>query len=204
MNLELNLVKNQGVYSQVFSLLARKRVPAETDTEVLTEVCNFIRENLDIFDAAVTNKALISQLEKIDMMTIDEFSCFKFVIANSGIDLLIFGVSDVEVDSDGVPAGKIEYNVIDNNQCLTSFVKFCTKVLADDKTSDFGDVYKNIIDMYGFFSGELFTGFRNPLSTQLQVINESERLLGVAPASSTQYVNSILEYLGKNVIVITE
>lgn len=202
--MELNLVKNQGIYSQVFSLLARKRVLAENDTDVLTEVCNFIRENLDIFDAALTNKALIGKLENIEMLTIDEFHCLKYVIANSGIDILLFGVSDVEVGADGIPEGNNEYNVIDNNLCLTSFVKFCTKVLADSKTSNFGKVYSTIADMYGFFEGELFTGFRNPISTQLQVINEAEKLLGVAPTSSTQYLNSILDYLGKNVIVITE
>lgn len=204
MLLELNLVKNQGVYSQVFTSLARKRVLVENDTDALSEVCKFIRENLDTFDAALTNKALISQLETIEMMTIDDFSCFRFMIANAGLDILIFGVSDVETNEEGVPEGYTEYNVIDNNQCLSSFIKFCTKVVADNDTPSFGKLYSTVVGMYGFFQGELFTGFRNPLTTQLQVITESEEKLGVAPSASTQYLNSVLQYLGKDIIVITD
>lgn len=202
MNLELNLVKSQSIYAKAFSILARKRVLVGNDTEAMAAIEAFIAENIDIFDAAMTNKAMVSQLQNLKDLTIDTLYSLKFMMAASGIDLIFFSVSDAESDGDGISDGIVEYNVIDNLNASSNFIKFATKLPVSENGGNLAEVYKRIIDMFGFFEGDLFTGYTDPLKTQLEILSQTEKALGVTPSAITSYLNSVLEYLGKDLIVI--
>lgn len=202
MNLELNLVKSPSIYAKAFSILARKRVLVGNDTEAMSAIEAFIAENIDIFDAAMTNKAMVSQLQNLKDLTIDTLYSLKFMMAANGIDLIFFAVSDAESDSDGIPDGIIEYNVIDNLNSSSNFIKFGTKLPVSENGGNLSDVYERIVNMFGFFEGDLFVGYTDPLKTQLEILKQTEKALGVTPPAITSYLNSVLEYLEKDLIVI--
>lgn len=203
MNLELNLVKTQSIYSRVSSSIARQRTLINNESEAMSAIMSFIADNIEIFDAALSNKALVNQLQNLTDLTIDEFSSLKFMLASNGIDILAWAISDNELNEVEVPDGILEYNVVDRNNSLMSFLDFCTKININEESSTLADMYQRIVDMYGLFEGDLFVGYLNPLSSQVQVLRQTEQTLGVTPNAITTYLNSVLEYLGKEIYVIT-
>lgn len=203
MNLELNLVKTQSIYSRVSSSIARQRTLINNESEAMSAIMSFIADNIEIFDAALSNKALVNQLQNLTDLTIDEFSSLKFMLASNGLDILAWAISDNELNEVEVPDGILEYNVVDRNNSLMSFLEFSTKINISEESSTLADMYQRIVDMYGLFEGDLFVGYLNPLSSQVQVLRQTEQTLGVTPNAITTYLNSVLEYLGKEIYVIT-
>jgi hypothetical protein len=186
----------------VFNLISRKRVIAEDNTGVMEEICKFLNESVVTFDAALADKELVSKLQSVSEMGISDFYSLKFLLANSGLDILVYKVAELEPNAEEVPAGMLEYNVIDDLEVTGSFVKSASKIVVSDEASDLYEVYKRIIEAYDFFSGDLCSSYSNPLTTNLDLIKQTEQAIGVAPSSITTYINSVLEYLGKNLIVI--
>lgn len=203
MNLELNLVKTQSIYSRVSSSIARQRTLINNESEAMSAIMSFIADNIEIFDAALSNKALVNQLQNLTDLTIDEFSSLKFMLASNGLDILAWAISDNELNEIEVPDGILEYNIVDRNNSLMSFLDFCTKINISEESGTLADMYQRIVDMYGLFEGDLFVGYLNPLSSQVQVLRQTEQTLGVTPNAITTYLNSVLEYLGKEIYVIT-
>lgn len=203
MNLELNLVKTQSIYSKVGSLLDRRRVLVGNDSEAMAAISSFIADNTETFDAALSNKALVSQLQDLKNLTIDELYSLKYVFASSGIDLIIMAVSDIEVNENMIPEGIIEYNVIDNLNNVSNFIKFATKIPVSSEGGVLTEMYSKVVEIHGLFEGDLFQGFQNPLEAQIGILRQTEQALGVTPSSITTYLNSVLEYLGKDIYVIT-
>jgi hypothetical protein len=202
MNLELNLVKTQSIHARVSSLIARKRVKAENTTEAMEAITAFIADNMITINAAITDRALTSQLSDLKSLTVDELYSLKYILAsNGGIDLIIVNVADLEVNEFEIPKDIIEYNVIDNLRAPLNFIKWSTKVPLSNK-GNLTELYKTIIEMYGLFEGNLFTGSQNPLEYQLGVLQQTEMALGITPSAITTYLNGVLEYLGKDIYVI--
>lgn len=202
MYIELNLVRNQNIFSPVFNLITRKRVVVEDNTGVMEEICKFLNENVVTFDAALADKELVSKLQRISEMGISDFYSLKFILANSGLDILVHKVAEMAPNEEVVPDGMLEYNVIDDFDPTGSFIKSASKIVVSDESSDLYEVYKRIIEGYDFFTSDLCSGYQNPLTTNLDLIKQTEQAIGVAPSSITTYINSVLEYLGKSLIVI--
>lgn len=202
MYIELNLVSNQSIFSPVYTLIARERKLVNDDSEVITAICEFISDNITSFDAALSDKELVSRLQNLDQISIVDFYSIKFMLANSGLDILVNSVAELEVNADQIPEGMLEYNVVDNIATNQSFVKPSSKIVLDADSSDLHQVYSEIVSGFGFFQTPILSGYRNPLTANLDLLKQTEVAIGVAPTSITTYINSVLEYLGKSIILI--
>lgn len=203
MLLELNLVKNRDIFTPMFTSIARGRKAVTTGDEALAAMCKFISANIATFDAALADKALVTKLQGLSSMTVNEFYSLKYVLANAGIDLLMYFVADEEVNGDEIPQGMMEYNVVDYNDVQFGFIPVASKINASTESMNMSQVYQRIIDMFGFFQTELTSDYINPLKTNLDLLKRTEEAMGVSPTNITSYINSVLEYLNKELVLIT-
>ncbi len=203
MNLELNLVKNTGIYDKVFTLLSRTRVKASNDSEVMSSILTFIGENINVFDSVFSDKGFVDRLETLDTLTNEHLFGLKFIMAQSGIDLIFYTVSDDEDNPVDIPEGMIEYISINNIHSTSLITKFATKFVMSESNLKVSEVYKTMNEIYDNFGGELLSDLMNPIQSQIQFLERDENYIGVTPTSITNYLNSVFNYLGKDLIVIT-
>lgn len=203
MNLELNLVKNTGIYDKVFTLLSRTRVKVSNDSEVMSSILTFIGENINVFDSVFSDKGFVDRLESLDILTNEHLFGLKFIMAQSGIDLIFYTVSDDEDNPVDIPEGMIEYISINNIHSTSLITKFATKFVMSESNLKVSEVYKTMNEIYDNFGGELLSDLMNPIQSQIQFLERDENYIGVTPTSITNYLNSVFNYLGKDLIVIT-
>lgn len=203
MNLELNLVKNTGIYDKVFTLLSRTRVKASNDSEVMSSILAFIGENINVFDSVFSNKGFVDRLESLDTLTNEHLFGLKFIMAQSGIDLIFYTVSDDEDNPVDIPEGVLEYISINDIHSTSLITKFATKFVMSESGLKVSEVYKTMNEVYDNFGGELLSDLMNPIQSQIQFLERDENYIGVTPTSITNYLNSVFNYLGKDLIVIT-
>lgn len=202
MLLEINLVFSQSIYSNAFTLIARDRVDVENDEQVLSQICDFIKNHIDSFSAAIPDGDLMNRLQTLELTTISDFYSLKFILANFGLDILCSSVAELEVNPTEISENTTEYNVIDELDDAPSFVRSASKVVVSNEVGDLHTVYSKVIEGFGFFNSDLTAGFNNPLIRSLDVLTKSETLMGVSPVPVATEINSILEYLGKKIIAI--
>lgn len=203
MKLELNLVMNQGIYSPVFRILDRKRVENYESTYVMKLIAEFIRGNDAILNNWLSDKDLVNRLSNVtDDMTVTEFMSIKYLLAEAGLDILVYTVADMEVNDTDIPVGEFEFNVVDDYSVSESFIKNSTKISL--KEENYYELYARIQDMYSFFELGSLAGYsNNPLRKSLDALKITAESMGVTPISLTNEINSTLEYLGKKLILIT-
>lgn len=203
MKLELNLVINQGIYSPVFKILDRKRVENYESTYVMKLIAEFIRGNDAILNNWLSDKDLVNRLSNVtDDMTVTEFMSIKYLLADAGLDILVYTVADMEVNEVEIPEGEFEFNVVDDYSVSESSIKNSTKISLKDE--NYYELYARIQDMYSFFELGSLAGYsNNPLRKSLDALRITSESMGVTPISLTNEINSTLEYLGKKLILIT-
>lgn len=204
MILEINLVKVDSMGSMRGKLLERKRYPSvDTDGDMLNSTVRFIKDNLDVFMPAVTDSNLIEKLRNLRTMTIQELYELRYVLSSKfGIDLWIQFVADLEVNSQEVPDNAIEFNIVDHTN-LIGVTPFATKKVQMENRVSLTDIYTAINDMYGLFSEPLFNGMINPIKGIVASAKKDEELVGRIPVNRTAYLNSLIELLGKQLMVIS-
>lgn len=203
MFIEVNLVHTPNIYSNVFSLIARKRYEAADDNEVMGNVIEFIKDNVSTFDAILVDKDLVMKLSGLESLGITEFYSLKYLLAGAGIDILVNQVAEMEVNADGIDEGTIEYSVVDQLDESPTFIRMASKVVLPDDTSNLSEVYNRVVEGFDFFGGPLFSNYSNPLTTDINLIKNTEAAIGVSPSGICTEVNNILNYLGKELFVIT-
>lgn len=203
MKIELNLVKTQTTGAKIGKLLSRRRYEVENESGCMDAIVSFIKEIHPNLSIILTDKALLNKLEALKALTVSELDCLRYVLSTRGIDIWYGMVADVEQNGAEVPAGVVEYNVYDGG-VMTGFVPFCTKFPTQQDSNKLTALYDKILDSYGLFRGDLFSGIANPIKSMVDSMRGDEELLGVASTTKTTYINSILEYLKKDIRVITE
>lgn len=203
MKLELNLVKSPQIDSRTVKFLARTRYEIASEPEVMDSIQKFIADNISTFTAALTNARLVAQLEQIKDLTVSQFQGLRYVLAMNGLDIWYFIVKEGEVNETEVPDDTIEYNILDNDQVSFGFVPMAFRFVQPRSEMSISAVYQEIVSAFGLFEGSFYVGMKNPLKASIDTIVESEKVLGVAPKSSSVYVNSVLEYLHKDMRAIT-
>jgi len=203
MKLELNLVKSPQIDSRTVKFLARNRYEVASEPEVMDAIQKFIADNISTFTAALTNARLVAQLEQIKDLTVSQFQGLRYVLAMHGLDIWYFIVKEGEVNETEVSDDVIEYNILDNDQVTFGFVPMAFRFVQPRSEMSISAVYQEIVSAFGLFEGSFYVGLKNPLKASIDTIVESEKILGVAPKSSSTYVNSILEYLHKDMRAIT-
>lgn len=204
MQLELNLVKIASVESKVAKLLVRKRVNVEGDTQALEEITKFIKENNSTFVAVLSDQVFVNKLNDLSSLTIDQFTCLRWMLATKGVDIWYQYVSDAEVNKTDVPTGVFEYNIVDSTNITGQFIPFTSKITVQKDENNFTNLYSSILSLYGLFEGSIFEGIRNPLESIIKSMKDDENVLGTVPTSKTTYCNSVFEFLKKDIKVITE
>jgi len=203
MKLELNLVKSPQIDSRTVKFLARNRYEVASEPEVMDAIQKFIADNISTFTAALTNARLVAQLEQIKDLTVSQFQGLRYILAMHGLDIWYFIVKEGEVNETEVSDDVIEYNILDNDQVTFGFVPMAFRFIQPRSEMSISAVYQEIVSAFGLFEGSFYVGLKNPLKASIDTIVESEKILGVAPKSSSTYVNSILEYLHKDMRAIT-
>lgn len=203
MNLEINLVKVASVDAKMSKLLARNRVLVQSDTEALDSIAKFIADNASTFTAVITDQRLVAQLQDLSKLTIVDLDCLRYVLSTKGLDLWYFYVADVESNPSDIPEGLIEYNILDSSNMMSAFIPFGTKVSKSQQDNKLTDLYTKVMEMYGLFNGGIFNGMRNPIKATVESMKSSEELLGMVPTMQTTYLNSIFDFLKKDIRVIT-
>lgn len=199
--LEINLVKCQGPFSPVYTLISRERIVANDAGDIIDAAMNFLKANSDTLAAGLADTDLVARIMNAKDVTIDSFMSLKFILAQAGMDVLVHQVAELEVGKDGIADGTNEYNVIDN--LTDGIAKIATKVVVPSNSSNLGEVYDKICNLYNFFNTELLKSYKNPLEGQLSQLKRIESAVGVSSNQITTYLNSILEYLGKSIILIS-
>lgn len=203
MKLELNLVKSPQIDSRTVKFLARNRYEVASEPEVMDAIQKFIADNISTFTAALTNARLVAQLEQIKDLTVSQFQGLRYILPMHGLDIWYFIVKEGEVNETEVSDDVIEYNILDNDQVTFGFVPMAFRFIQPRSEMSISAVYQEIVSAFGLFEGSFYVGLKNPLKASIDTIVESEKILGVAPKSSSTYVNSILEYLHKDMRAIT-
>lgn len=203
MNLEINLVKINGIHDKVATLLSRTRVNVAGDSEVMKALTDFIASNINVFDSAISDRGFVSNLEGLDNLTNEQLYGIKYAMAQSGIDLIFYAVSDNEDNPSEIPDGLMEYIAINNIHATSTITKFATKFIISESDIRVSQIYKTMNELYGNFDSDALIGRVNPISEQLDYLSQDENYVGVTPLSITNYLNSVFDYLGKELIVIT-
>jgi hypothetical protein len=203
MKLELNLVKSPQIDSRTVKFLARNRYEVASEPEVMDAIQKFIADNISTFTAALTNQRLVAQLEQLKDLTVSQFQGLRYILAMNGLDIWYFAVKEGEVNELEVPDDVIEYTILDNDQMSYGFIPMAFRFVQPRSEMSISAVYQEIVSAFGLFEGSFYVGMKNPLKASIDTVVESEKILGVAPKSSTTYINSILEYLHKDMRAIT-
>jgi DNA-directed RNA polymerase subunit N (RpoN/RPB10) len=182
--------------------LARSRYEVTNDTEALDAIAKFIAENISTFTSALTDQRLLGQLQSLDNLTINEYSCLRYILASKGIDIWAMYVKENEINADDLSANTFEYNVLDKDTA-TSFIPMCTRFVQLTNENSLSKLYTEIVDAFGLFEGRLFVGMNNPIMVTVNAM-KSDETVGVVSKFKTSYINSILDFLGKDLRVITD
>jgi hypothetical protein len=201
--IEFNLVKTQGMFSPVYTLLMRKRINIDTkdNAQILQSALDFLKENHDTLVAALSDQDFVEKIMAADSTTMDEFMSIKYILTQSGLDVLVNEVAELEINPEDIEEGTNEYSLIDN--LTNGTFKLATKVVLPDESSNLSMVYEKLTGLYNFFNTPVTSNYRNPLTVQLGQLKRIEETVGVASTQITSYINSVLEYLGKSIILIT-
>lgn len=202
MTIELNLVFSQGIYASVFSLLARQRTKIESTEDTMAAVLKFLNDNSEVLRDTLSDEDLINRIISTEFLTISEFMSLKYLLASSGVDVLVYEVADLEVDPESIPEDQTEYMII-NDLDITNGVKLASKFVVPSKEIDLYSVYAKAIEVGNFFTTELTKGYKNPLLNALSTLKQSEQLLGNSPVGITTAIESMLKYLGISIVAIT-
>lgn len=202
MNIEFSLVYSESFPARVFSLMMRSRIVANNDEEILDGVCKFVTENIEQFDQVLIDKDMVNRLKNLQLTTISELYSLKYLLAQSGLDILIHQVAELEINADGIEEGGEEVIVVNNLDATSAIARPAAKIHHNEADDSKSALYSKIVDMYGFFSTDLTAGFKNPFTSLLDQLKRINDSIGVSPESFIIPIESTLEYLGKSIIVI--
>lgn len=204
MTLEMNLVQTQNLYGNFYELLNRKRVFIENgDEDALPEIIKFIGENIDYIDAYINDKAVVANIREIQSLTTTEFACLRYMLGTYGLDVLTYIVAETEDNLNGLSTGMVEYNIIDTTDYETPSIPFVSKFTMDADQASLPTLYKHIDETFELFKGDLFADFGDQIIQYSNILETTSNLTGVIIPSVTNQINSILNYLGIKIVVIT-
>jgi hypothetical protein len=164
----------------------------------------FITENNSVFNAVLTDQKLVGQLQELKTMTVPEFRCLRYILAQRGLDIWAFHVKESgEVNEDDVPAATFEYNVLDSDAVEGSF-PMCLRVVQSQTDNSMVKLYNKIEEAYGLFEGPIFSVVQNPMKSMIESMTSDEDALGTVSTMKATVMNSMLDFLHKDVRVLTD
>lgn len=203
MNLEVTLVGTNNYPSKDVIFIDRNRYKVNNDSEALDSICKFIADHISDLTARISDMKLINRLETLKSLTIDQFSALRLLLIFKGVDIMVVYVSDSETNKSEIPANSIEVNVIDRNNIIGSFIPFATKITQLRENFKISKVYKDMLSMYGLFTGNFFDGLYNPVKSAISTVEAAEETPILSGNSITSAIlNSSFDAMNKDRILI--
>lgn len=204
MTLEISLVSTDSIYGSVFTLLNRKRYTSEnlSGADAIDYALDFLSENINTLDAILVDKNLINIISSKQTLSIMDFLSLKFMMAQSGVDVLMYAVADNEVNQESIPNNIREYNILDNTSMIEGFIPTVIKYSVDEISGNIGDVYSRMLTTYNPFNKTIFGNTKNPIEANVNTLINAEKVSGNIVEGLVVSINSLFLYLGKTINVI--
>lgn len=202
--IEVNLysIPARDVNATVGRCIDRTRFNKEAmGTSVMEFVKGFLKTNVQNFESAVQNGDIISFINGDQPLSTKDFATINYYLAKAGFLVQIQNVTDDEENPVNVPAGTIEWNVIDNNFIQDDYPT-TTKIIPAEGTN-ITEVLKQIVDQSGVFDENKFGGLRNPLKELVDSLEKIKGVTGAVDPAITTRVYEILDQVGFKVFCAT-
>ncbi len=202
--IEVNLFKiAQGdARASVGKCIARNRFDKESlGVTIESFVQGFLKDNLDKFEGGIGSPELVDMINSDATLTRRDISCINYYLVRLGLIVKVFNVTDDEENSTGVPAGIVEWNVIDRNFIQYDYPTSIKIIPADNV--DIPAVLRQVAETHGLFDSDKFSGIKNPLTTMLDNLDNVKRVTGAISADITTKLYDILDELGISIFCAT-
>ena len=203
--IEVNLYSIQpgDFNARVGKCLARNRFDREAmgvSVEDFTK--DFLRNNLEKFEAGVGNPELVEMINSTVTMGRKDLACVNHYLIQSGYMVEIQNVADDEENAVGVPSGEvIEWNIIDRNFIQNDYPT-ATKIMPAPGT-DIPTILRQVIEGSGLFNVDKFAGLKNPFTDLLTNLDRIMKISGEVNSSIVTRVYEYLDELGISVFCAT-
>ena len=161
---------------------------------VMEFVKGFLRNNLSHFESALKNNDIVDFINGDLTMRTKDFASINYYLAKAGYLVQIQNVTDDEENPVSIPAGVVEWNIID-----TTFLQYdyptTTKVVPADGM-DVVEVLDRIVNQLSFFDKDALGNVRNPLKEDVENLKKVKNLNGTASISLTTKIYDTLANLG--------
>lgn len=202
--IEVNLysVPARDVNATVGRCIDRTRFNKENlGTSVMEFVKGFLKTNVQNFESSLQNGDIVNFINGDQPMSNVDFATINYYLAKAGFLVQIQNVTDDEENPVNVPAGTIEWNVIDKN-FLQDDYPTTTKIIPAEGTN-ITEVLKQIVDQSGVFDDNKFGGIKNPLKDLVDNLEKIKSVTGAVDPALTTRVYEILEQVGYKVFCAT-
>lgn len=202
--IEVNLysIPARDVNATVGRCIDRTRFNKEAmGTSVMEFVKGFLKTNVQNFESAVQNGDIIGFINGDQPLSTKDFATINYYLAKAGFLVQIQNVTDDEENPVNVPAGTIEWNVIDYNFIQDDYPT-TTKIIPAEGTN-ITEVLKQIVDQSGVFDENKFGGLRNPLKELVESLEKIKGVTGAVDPAITTRVYEILDQVGFKVFCAT-
>jgi len=194
------------MFGGIYSLLSRKRELYESEdaSKTIEDAFSFLNDNISTIQLTSSSMELINFIQESRSKSLtpnDLFSC-KFLLAQSGLDLLIYSLDDTDsTNVNSIPEGTFEYNLMDKNLILARYIPSTMKVNQLTEDSNMNSIYSSILEASNVFEG-MPDSRKTVLGDQINTLKGSEELTGKTIPGLSSYIGNIFEYLGKEFHVI--
>lgn len=195
--IEVNLysIPAGDVNSRVGKCVARNRFDKDSMGVSIEEfVKGFLKDNLEKFEVGVGNSDLTEMINSTTTMTRKDLACVNYYLMEAGYKVQIQNVADDEENATDVPAGVVEWNIVDHN-----FVQFdyptTTKIIPGEGM-EVPAVLHQIVDQSGLFNLDKFAGLKNPFTELLTNVDRIKNLTGSVSSALVSRIYDYLDQLG--------
>lgn len=188
----LYLIQPGDNNARVGKCLARNRFDREAmGVSVEDFVKEFLRNNLEKFEAGVGNPELTEMINSVPTLSRKDLACINFYLIQAGYFVEIQNVADDEENASGVPSGDaIEWNIIDNNFIQNDYPT-ATKLIPAPGT-DVSTILRQVTEGSNLFNPDRFAGLKNPFT---DLLTNLDRIKNISGEINSTIVTRIYEYL---------
>lgn len=160
----------------------------------------FLRDNMDTIETAIHNPDLVNLINSDTLLNNKDIASICYTLSTVGYQILVTFIADDEINSISIPAGEIEYDIIDS-----TFIQEDLPVATKESSAVGGSVVpvlNRAVTSIGFFNEEKFKGVNNPLTGLLNQMADDEKNAGAPGPIVVNRLYTILEQLGIKIYAI--
>jgi len=190
--IEINLfsIPADDFNSKVGRCVARNRFDREViGTSIEDFSKGFLKDNLDRIESKLGIGEISTIINSSDVLTRKDLSCINYYLSKVGLKVQIQNVADDEDDPTSVPAGVVEWNIINKNFIQNDYPTTTKIIPSPDE--DIITTLKQIVENSDVFD-EKFSGLKNPFT---ELFDNLKRIKDVSGSVNSALVGRVYEYL---------